>query len=122
MADNYTQMTVSPCIPKRFVTEKEMDLLHDEGLSHEELTEEGNKKYYFYCQDGCGENENIVEIFQAIIKRSKGKLKYVVIEGAYTCSKIRPGEFGGFACLITKDKDEWFDTGSWLQRQIAKLK
>ena len=122
MADNYSEMTVSPCIPKELVTTKELELLKDEGFSYKEINEQRTMKYYFFNEEGDGDDMNIVKAFQAIIKRSHGKLKYVALEGAYTSSKMRPGEFGGFACLITKEADEWFNTGSWLKTRIEELK
>ena len=41
----------------------------------------------------------------------------IVIEGAATCSKMRPGEFGGFAHLITRDDVRSMSTWQWLDEQ-----
>jgi hypothetical protein len=41
-------------------------------------------------------------IFQDIVKRS-ATLDYVTVVSAFTCSKMRPGAFGGMAILITAD-------------------
>ena len=62
-----------------------------------------------------GESETLASVFEAydaaslfdrvmqdVIAYTDG-LEVVTIQGADTCSKLRPGEFGGFAGVITKN-------------------
>jgi hypothetical protein len=44
-------------------------------------------------------------VFQGIIRRSGGKLRYVTTQGAFTCSKMHPDDLGGMAEVITADID-----------------
>ena len=43
-------------------------------------------------------------IFRAILRKQGCEIDEIVIMGAFTCDKLRPGEFGGFVTRITKDK------------------
>lgn len=138
MADNYTQATMDPFIPKDLVTDKEKEFLLGFGLT----TEDAGEELYFFADDYRGgaytepelakavfpdleiepeeteielDEDYMIEVLQRFIKRSEGKLKYITLEGAYTCSKMRPGEFGGFACFITEDDAKVAGTASWLR-------
>lgn len=39
------------------------------------------------------------------------------IEWAETCSRMRPGEFGGGACVISREGIRWQRTGVWASRE-----
>lgn len=60
---------------------------------------------------------NFDDIFQGILRRNLD-IPHVKIQGAFHCSKMRPGEFGGFATFITKDKIESIDTLQWLNSRV----
>jgi hypothetical protein len=45
---------------------------------------------------------------------------YFRLEFATTCSRPRPGEFGGGVCCITKDEEYWMNTGSWLPPELKE--
>jgi hypothetical protein len=40
----------------------------------------------------------------------------ICIEGAYTCDKLRPGEFGGWVCRITRDSVQYDGTSAAFER------
>ena len=44
------------------------------------------------------------------------------LEWANTCSKPRPGEFGGGAVIVTRNNTEWFTTGQWISRKVQQHK
>jgi hypothetical protein len=60
-----------------------------------------------------------IDVFQAIIKRSLGRLPYVCLETALTCGKMRPDGFGGTAEIITESQAQFINTGRWLHEMIA---
>lgn len=94
--------------------------------------EDGNDMLYFYCSDGYHEDCDATEfvtkealeeallnndpvaneiakgngyisfpwVVQQALKASN--LSEAMVEGAYTCSKMRPGQFGGFVWRITQ--------------------
>lgn len=131
MANNYMQATVTPYIHKDLITDEEADLLAQAGFECE-----GDDYLYFYVPEGymdeievegtdeqgndtC-EVKEIMAIFQDVIKRSQQlepdkRVDEIVIEGAFTCDKMRQGEFGGFVTLITIDDVKGAGTADLLQ-------
>jgi len=123
MADNYTQATVIPDIPKSALTDKEWGILSASGFT---LFEFGDKTVYLVVKEGFILDDDYdldlgdvtaLELFHKIIKNTD--IEEIVIEGAYTCSKMRSGEFGGFVTRITKDGVESFGTSQALDRMRA---
>lgn len=53
--------------------------------------------------------------------RRHGIAEPVVIEWAETCSKPRPGEFGGGAAVVTASETRWMTTGEWARGVVAEL-
>jgi dethiobiotin synthetase len=125
MANNYTPATVTPYLPATLFTEKELEsLASDCGLTHEQYDD----KLYFYAeeyfseigQDEHGNPVNSVELLQAKLKQlDPAEYPHIVIEGAYTCSKMRQGEFGGFAYFITRQDIKSIFTAQWIHEQTA---
>lgn len=104
MADNYEQATVEPTIPETAVSEEELSILEQCGF---EWVKEHNH-LYFYAQDGINDEEDWIGTFQNILGKTPDTSS-IVVQGAYTCSKMRPGEFGGFLTYITKDNHKFAD-------------
>jgi hypothetical protein len=69
----------------------------------------------------CDTFGNYHRVFQGIIRRSGGKLPYVITQGAYTCSKMRPDGFGGMADVITADTVESVSTDTWAWNRLVEL-
>lgn len=127
MANNYTQATISPTIPTKLLTEVEQEILSLLGFT---LHEYNSEEIYIVVEEHClmdlemfddeeweqslgqprpAEYVTVFDIFQQVIKRSlesgmDDPVEEVVIKGAFTCSKMRPDEFGGFVVRITKDE------------------
>jgi hypothetical protein len=58
-----------------------------------------------------------VSIFQKILKKPEcASIEDICIEGAYTCDKLRPGEFGGWVCRITRDSVQYDGTSAAFER------
>jgi len=100
MANNYTSATVEPTFPEGLLTSDELELLGECGF-HLDIHD---NELYFYVEDGVWDEHDWVGIFQNAILRSNGEIKEVVVNAAEYCSKMRPGEFGGWVTYITKDK------------------
>lgn len=75
---------------------------------------------YLYCEYGA--NDSTVRVLQWILKQLPEEITHLSLEGAFTCSKLMPGEFGGFACFITRDWVQWSGTQSWLRGMENLLK
>jgi hypothetical protein len=58
-----------------------------------------------------------VSIFQEILKKPECEgIEDICVEGAYTCDKLRPGEFGGWVCRITRDSVQCDGTSAAFER------
>lgn len=131
MSNNHASGTFAPYIPTNLITNDFKKLADAVGLTIQPFNDEGDMVYLFnedYCTSGYIENEDGTEkevtdedlyaAIQDIIRNSEGKLTWVSHEQAYTCDKMRPGEFGGSAVFITADDIQYHGTSSWLERRI----
>jgi hypothetical protein len=59
-------------------------------------------------------------LFQDIIRRSP-TLDHLIVTTAFTCSRMRPGAFGGAAVFITADAVESISTQQFIEEALAKL-
>jgi len=68
--------------------------------------------------EGFGNVEQAAAFMQLYLRncRPNGVL---TLEAAFTCSKPRPGEFGGSAAFITAEKIEWMSTEGWLSKKMV---
>ena len=56
-------------------------------------------------------------IFQEILKKPECQgIEDICVEGAYTCDKLRPGEFGGWVCRITRESVQHDGTSAAFER------
>lgn len=46
----------------------------------------------------------------------------VEIEWAETCSRTRAGEFGGGACVVSREGIEWMATSTWASRKVKEVR
>ena len=104
MADYYELATVEPpCLPKGLFAEDDLEILRVSGFEWED----NGDSYYFYAPLNVSEDDErsrtYYDVFQSAISQSQGEIDEIVIQGAITCSKMRPGAFGGFVIRITKD-------------------
>ena len=120
MANNYTQATVIPYLPSKLFNDAELETLAYEcGLFNDRIED---MRYFYaeenFCEvaiDEKGRHLNSTEILQAKLKQlDPVTYPHIVIEGAATCSKMRSGEFGGFAYFITREEVRYISTWSWL--------
>lgn len=134
MADNYAQSYFEPCIPTELITEDDRKVFEAIGVILQPADKEGAITYLYaedWCTSGWIENEDgtetevdedtLIGCLQGIVQRSNGKVPYIYQETAYTCSKMRPGEFGGAAMFITANDVRYCSTQQWLQEQVASI-
>jgi len=124
MADNYYQATVSPDLPASLFSEGELVALETAcGLSHER---DGEDLYLYadtsfreegdYVRAGEDATINCLTLLQEKLRQlDADAYPHIAIQGAATCSKIRPGELGGFAYLITRHGIRSMSTWEWLE-------
>jgi hypothetical protein len=125
MANNYHQATVQPELPASIFTQQELAKLAQCGLHNEP---EGDLLYFFaeeyFCEeddDEHGRRINCLELFQAKLQSlDPASYPHIAIDGASTCSTMLPGDFGGFACFITRDEVRSTFTWQWLHREKAR--
>lgn len=148
MANNYDQSTMSPKIPLTpdqvaaldslrafcFEGEEDPDIpltdLAKKWMAEFEISEDdiwpdreaepGSDVHYLYYEDGSltpGTSSVLQEILRGL---DPVEYPHLAWEGAYTCSKLRPGEFGGWACFITRDEIQWHSTFEWLEKKAKE--
>lgn len=133
MANNHASGTFAPYIPSDLITDDFKKLAEAVGASLQPFNDDDSMVYLFnedYCTSGHIENEDGTEKevsdddlyagLQDIIRRSEGRLTWISHEQAYTCDKMRSGEFGGSAVFITADNIQYHGTSSWLERRIGE--
>jgi hypothetical protein len=117
MANNYTQFSfcISDLTPAEASWLKEeyakVDEDNDYYMNRFALKVDGETAY-LYAEDNC-DLDRVVAFVQAFLKTHRPDSS-IGFEWAETCSKPRPGEFGGGAILVTATTDEWMSTGEAL--------
>jgi hypothetical protein len=123
MADNYSQATVSPDLPAALFNDEELRSLEFAcGLTYERYDE---NLYFFaeacFYEKGEGEDgfgvDCLALLQEKLLKLEPDAYPHISIQGAATCSKMRPDEFGGFAYFITRDTVRSTSTWQWLYEQ-----
>jgi hypothetical protein len=125
MADNFYQATVSPPLPASLFRAEELRTLETAcGLG---CYPDGNALYFYaetsFCEEGEDEDGRRIDCL-ALLREKLGQLDpgaypHIAITGAATCSKMREGEFGGFAHYITRDRVSSVSTWQWLLEQTG---
>ncbi|HML79011.1 hypothetical protein [Geobacter sulfurreducens] len=133
MADYYSQAVFQPSIPKHLITDEDRRFIEAFSITFEA---DGEDKFYLYADEWCcngyldpeepgGEEielteDDLLNRFQEIVRRSNGELQWISKESAYTCSKMRPDGYGGGAIFITADDIQYCFTGQWLEQRISE--
>jgi hypothetical protein len=121
MSDNYEQATLTPSVK---LTD---DLRGGLAATCASFEEEGDGLTYVYWEDGPIDIDNtwadvdpevlerwsghdLADILRAVLAENSD-IGLLTMEGASTCSKLRPGEFGGYALYVTRKQYAWVHTG-----------
>jgi hypothetical protein len=127
MADYFTEVTVMPYIPKDLLSEQDLEMLALFGFQSEQVKTDEGEFVYLYAEEYSGtafrtvekgdatEEEELTEadltaFFRRVIDASNGRLKYLYLQAACTCSKMRPDGFGGWVSFLTKDGERFAST------------
>lgn len=68
-----------------------------------------------------GDLDAAVNFVQWFIREQRQDLIFTV-SWADTCDKMRAGEFGGGAVVVTARSTKWIDTDTWLENEVQKLR
>ncbi|ESQ79257.1 hypothetical protein [Asticcacaulis sp. YBE204] len=60
-------------------------------------------------------------ILQDVLRRSTTR-SFFTVNGAYTCTKMRPDGFGGWAAFVTPTEIHRMSTDSWIESMFETLK
>jgi hypothetical protein len=95
----------------RFYVYWEESLCEDVGeFQMDEAIEAGN-----ITSDEAGfiANSSFVMMLRHILQHEPNKdVTHIEVEGAWTCSKMRPGQFGGFSYLVTREEHGFISSSS----------
>jgi len=126
MANNYTQCCVLISdmttrereywieTERRLETDEEDDCPFTYSISHH-----GSQVVLYMEQHG--DLEILANDIQEFLKRFRPD-KRIGIEWAETCSRVRPGEFGGGAVLVTAHTQYWMSTQTALEEMEHRAK
>lgn len=147
----YARAVVQPLIPAHLFTKFHIAILDAFEIFLEKRTDSNVERYYLYAPDaphftafdhtftedeladcdpaiiGFFENnkelyeDDLIVLFQVIIKNSNGELPWVSIETSYLCSEMSPDGFGGSALFITADDMQFISTSQWLEKRIEVI-
>jgi len=131
MADYFSSSVFQPSIPKQLLTNDDLEFLAAFNIDAEP---DGEDTLYLFAEDWCTcavmeyedgtekelDENDLFTRFQEIIRRSNGELPWIYMETSYTCSKMRPDGFGGFAVFITADDVDCIGTSWWLEQRISE--
>jgi hypothetical protein len=125
MADNYYQATVTPCLPAALFNEEDLNALETAcGLTcetyYDSLCFLAETCFVERGEDHDGFGVDCLALMQEKLRQlDPDAYPYISIEGAATCSKMRQGEIGGYAHLITRDAIRSMSTWEWLHAMTA---
>lgn len=80
---------------------------------------EGVAALWIYAEE-AGQPEHVAAVLEAFLQKFR-PTGVITFSWAYTCSKLRPGEFGGGAALVTADGTKMLDAQSWAEDLAAKF-
>lgn len=86
--------------------EENFDECVDPETLEDELSDAGYESEF-----GRYVNLSIEDFFRHVLRQPENAdLGYLRVEGTFSCSKMRPGEFGGFVLTVTRDEYCWCST------------
>ena len=130
MANNYTNMSMALTLksPAEFEWwDKKLkdwgDLENGAPCTFEWYREDKDGQLILIMEEG-GDLEVLASTLQEFLKEfdPKGILSF---SWADLCDKMRPGEFGGGACVITSRYQKWMNTYQWMsstEEAIQKMR
>ena len=99
---------------EHYLTEELQDGFY--ALSWEQPEDVGDTAIYIWTEEGSP--DSIAEIVQWLLTQDTTGARWATFEGAHVCSRMRPGQFGGFAWFITRDSLACSGTQAWILEQV----
>ncbi len=122
MANNYEQFSEIIECHTRARRDKLLAMLQvaeeNQDINVCEYKPESETGVWIYI-DEWGDTDELAEVLQSYLRKFDLD-EHIIISIAYSCSKPRPGEFGGWAMGITKDKIECIDAREAMKILLAK--
>lgn len=123
MANNYCQFSTAI----EYITAEEQEWAEAELTRLADLNEDndGNLEFghefdvddhvslYLNSGNESGNPSAVVNFVQSFIRKFRPSYVFSM-EWAETCSKLRVGEFGGGAVIVTAKKVKWMATSTWI--------
>lgn len=118
MADYYNECTIEPSIPIELLPQNRLDILCECGIDFEK---DGENAYYLFSRTGIEDEDRLLLLLRKILREQQKKNKktkpFLKVAMGSSCSKMRPGSFGGVAWFVTPKRTSWFSTFSFLDKQ-----
>lgn len=128
MANNYTEATLQPTV---YLTERQEALLSCYGAGCEPDGPGDKLRYVFWesyfndtpddydmdeaIADGIleeGAKLPSIEYFlrEVLLNPENRDIEHLDVQGCHRCDKLRPGEFGGFSLVVTRNEYAWINS------------
>ena len=124
MANHYLQFSVTVTANEKTVewAKKQFaEQSNDDENTGFELESYGDGELYVFDEES-GDPEAAANFIQEVLQFSDSE-QIVLLEFAMTCSKPRPGEFGGGAVLISRERIEYPESDyAWFNRISNEIK
>jgi hypothetical protein len=127
MANNYTQFSqVIENLTKEEhdwieeTLEERFDIGNDEWLGDYFDHQLYDDYIWFYSEEACSV-DGVMDFVQEFLTKFRPNDVFSM-EWADYCSKPRVGEFGGGACVVTKDEIHFIHTNDWVYQKLAEIK
>ncbi|MEX2389230.1 MAG: hypothetical protein WD534_15235 [Phycisphaeraceae bacterium] len=94
----------------------------EDTLGFESLFErdrEGEQILLLFAEEQ-GDVEPVAVLLKAFLERFR-PMQQLALTWACTCSKPRPGAFGGGGVIISAERCVWFDAHQWVQERLAGI-
>lgn len=86
-----------------------------------EITSLDGGRALVFWSDDSGNTDQVAKFAQLFLKKFRPK-GHFFIEWANTCSKPRPGEFGGGVVFVTADDITYTNTSNWVDEKVHAWK
>jgi hypothetical protein len=95
---------------------------YDYGADLDDVLGRREPEGWWLASENCWDNADMAAQMIHDFLRHFKRNDIVILEVAIHCSKPRPGEFGGAAYVLSREKFAALGTGDWAWRQAEKIK
>jgi hypothetical protein len=106
-------------VDERMLADARALIPEDDDFFGSSTSFEAGERGLYLASEESGDLEVVAAILQATLRRFS--LPRVSVQWADTCSKLRSGEFGGGAVVITQSEIRWMNTNRWVAETLAEI-